>query len=75
MISEMKTASNLSVSLETVASTLPIGMLLFDAQTSGGLLIAVPADKVDAMLIHAKEIDQPLWVVGEVVKGDEIEVV
>ena len=31
MISEMKTASNLSVSLETVASTLPIGMLLFDA--------------------------------------------
>ena len=50
-------------------------MLLFDPQTSGGLLIAVPADKVEALLARAKEIDQPLWVIGEVVEGDEIEVV
>lgn len=50
-------------------------MLLFDPQTSGGLLLAVPADKLDAMLARAGEIDQPLWVVGEVVEGEEILVI
>jgi selenide, water dikinase len=50
-------------------------LLLFDPQTSGGLLLSVPVEKLDAMLSHAKEIDQSLWVVGEVIEGDHIEIV
>jgi selenide, water dikinase len=49
-------------------------MLLFDAQTSGGLLLSVPPDKVDILLNQSKEIGQPLWVVGEVVENRGIEV-
>ena len=49
-------------------------MLLFDAQTSGGLLLSVPREHLDAMLARAKELDQPLWHVGEVVAGEGIEV-
>lgn len=49
-------------------------MLLFDPQTSGGLMMAVPAQNVDAMLQEAKQVQQPLWVVGEVFEGDGIEV-
>jgi selenide, water dikinase len=49
-------------------------MLLFDAQTSGGLLLSVPPDKVDFLLNQSKEIGQPLWVVGEVVAKYGIEV-
>jgi selenide,water dikinase len=50
-------------------------MLLFDPQTSGGLLLSVPADKLDAFLRRAKEVGQPAWVIGEVVEGAGIEVV
>ncbi len=50
-------------------------MLLFDPQTSGGLLFAVPPDNLDHMLRRAKEIDQPLWVIGDVIDGNNIEVV
>jgi selenide,water dikinase len=49
-------------------------MLLFDAQTSGGLLLAVPADRLPAMLKRAAEISQPLWEIGEVISGSGIEV-
>jgi selenide,water dikinase len=49
-------------------------MLLFDAQTSGGLLLAVPPERLDALLSRAKEIEQPLWHVGEVVAGEGIKV-
>ncbi len=50
-------------------------MLLFDAQTSGGLLLSVPTERLDAMLARAKELNQPLWHVGEVVSGAGIEVI
>lgn len=50
-------------------------MLLFDPQTSGGLLLAVPAEKLNALLARAAEIDQPAWVIGEVTEGSRIEVV
>jgi selenide,water dikinase len=49
-------------------------MLLFDPQTSGGLLLAVPAGKLDALLKRAAETGQELWEVGEVVPGTGIEV-
>jgi selenide,water dikinase len=50
-------------------------MLLFDAQTSGGLLLAVPSEVLDDMLARAEQLGQELWMVGEVVEGERIEVV
>ncbi len=50
-------------------------MLLFDPQTSGGLLMAVPADRIDAFLRRGQEIGQPLWEIGEVIPGSGIEVI
>ncbi len=49
-------------------------MLLFDPQTSGGLLLAVPEKKVDAFLEKAEKIHQPVWVIGEARRGKTIEV-
>jgi selenide,water dikinase len=49
-------------------------MLLFDAQTSGGLLLAVPPRSLDELLERAAQVGQPLWVVGEVISGAGIEV-
>jgi len=49
-------------------------MLLFDAQTSGGLLLAVPQERTDAVLTRAKDIHQPAWAIGEVTSGEGLEV-
>jgi selenide,water dikinase len=49
-------------------------MLLFDAQTSGGLLLAVPPEKLPRLLERAAQVGQPLWVVGDVIPGAGIEV-
>jgi selenide,water dikinase len=49
-------------------------MLLFDAQTSGGLLLGVPAEKLSAFLARAAELEQPAWVIGEALAGQGIEV-
>lgn len=50
-------------------------MLLFDAQTSGGLLFALPPERAADALAEAERLGQPLWQVGEVVAGDHIEVI
>jgi len=52
----------------------PSQLLLFDAQTSGGLLLAVPSNKLEAFLSRAAQMDQPAWVIGEVVAGKGITV-
>jgi len=49
-------------------------MLLYDPQTSGGLLLGVPQDKVEAFLKRAKELDQSAWLIGKVKEGREIQV-
>ncbi len=49
-------------------------MLLFDAQTSGGLLLAVPQEKLADFQARAEELDQPIWTIGEVLEGNNIEV-
>jgi selenide,water dikinase len=50
-------------------------MLAFDAQTSGGLLLAVPPGQMGALMERAAQVGQVLWEVGEVVEGEGIEVV
>jgi selenide, water dikinase len=50
-------------------------MLLFDPQTSGGLLLAVAPEKMVALFELAANLDQPLWEIGEVVAGSGIEIV
>ena len=53
----------------------PSQMLLFDAQTSGGLLLCVPPEKLEALMGRAAEVGQVLWEVGEVIAGEGIEVI
>ncbi len=50
-------------------------MLLFDPQTSGGLLLSVPPGKLEAMLERAAQVGQLLWPIGRVLEGAGIEVV
>jgi selenide,water dikinase len=50
-------------------------MLLFDAQTSGGLLLSVPREKLDGLMARAAQVGQVLWEVGEVIEEKHIEVV
>jgi selenide, water dikinase len=50
-------------------------MLLFDPQTSGGLLLAVPRKKLTGFMVRAAEMEQKVWVIGDVVEGDGIDVV
>jgi selenide,water dikinase len=50
-------------------------MLLFDPQTSGGLLLAVPAERLAELLQRAQDLQQPFWDIGEVIDGDQIQVV
>lgn len=47
-------------------------MLLYDPQTSGGLLLAVPSARVDDFMRRASEMAQPVWEIGEVVEGEGI---
>lgn len=49
--------------------------LLHDPQTSGGLLIAVPAGQLNAFLSFCTERGQTAWVIGDVTVGQGIEVV
>ena len=49
-------------------------MLLFDPQTSGGLLLGVPRKNLDSFLARAQEMDQAVWVIGRVEMGTGIEI-
>jgi selenide,water dikinase len=47
-------------------------MLLFDPQTSGGLLLAVNSDRLEDFRLQAEKMSQPIWVIGEVLEGNQI---
>lgn len=47
-------------------------MLLFDPQTSGGLLLSVPEARAAEFLAEAARIEQPAWEIGRVVAGSGI---
>ncbi len=49
-------------------------MLLFDPQTSGGLLLGVPEKQLESFLARAHEMGQAAWVIGRVEMGTGIEV-
>jgi selenide,water dikinase len=49
-------------------------MLLWDAQTSGGLLLAIPAERLAAFQAECAARQQSAWVIGEVTPGHGIEV-
>lgn len=50
-------------------------MLLFDPQTSGGLLLGVASEKMDAFRAAAAELNQPIWEIGDVAEGEGVDVV
>jgi len=49
-------------------------LLLFTPETSGGLLIAVPSEKVDTLVSLFTDDGHPCWIIGEVMDGEGIEV-
>lgn len=51
-----------------------IQMLLFTPETSGGLLLAVPPDKIDALQKRFMDQNHPCWIIGKVVAGHGVQV-
>ncbi len=49
-------------------------MMLFDPQTSGGLLLGMAADKMSTFTARARERGQDTWVIGQVKAGQGIRV-
>ena len=50
-------------------------LLLFTPETSGGLLAAVPSEDLEFLKTLFSEEELPCWVIGEVIKGEGIEVI
>lgn len=53
----------------------PSQMLLFDPQTSGGLLFGVKKENLESFMKRAEEVSQPIWIVGEAHEGKGIEII
>ena len=50
-------------------------LLLFTPETSGGLLVAVPQEKLGTLTALFADAGHPCWVIGEVIEGEGIIVV
>ena len=44
--------------------------LLFDPQTCGGLLATIPAQALDQVLDEFQAVKEPIWRIGEIVRGE-----
>ena len=55
--------------------SMPIEEILFDPQTSGGLLISVHKDDADALLAEMKILEQPCSIVGKVIPREEYNII
>ncbi len=53
----------------------PLANLLYDPQTSGGLLIALPADQAEALRARIEAETGGCWIVGAIEPGDPVVVV
>jgi len=49
-------------------------MILFDPQTSGGLLLSIPAENADDCLQNTMQLGIPLWQIGTVTGSGKIEI-
>lgn len=52
----------------------PEQLLLYDAQTSGGLLLSVPMERIEQFENNAKQTQLDVWRIGDVVEGSGIEI-
>ena len=60
----------------TIASTVPEALqhVLFDPQTSGGLLFAVPTDRAEEVDARFDAAGLPVWRIGNVTQGAGVQV-
>lgn len=61
--------ANRQVRADMLVTEGPDTDLLFDPQTAGGLLAAVPADQADALLAHLLAAGEAAAIIGEVIDG------
>lgn len=50
-------------------------MLLFDPQTSGGLLMGIPEHKLEGFMKEAASMGQKMWDIGKVIDGNSIRII
>jgi len=55
--------------------SMPMEEILFDPQTSGGLLISVHKDDADALLADLQKLEQPCCMVGEVTEREDSNII
>jgi selenide,water dikinase len=49
-------------------------LLLFTPETSGGLLAAIPSEKLNTLLALFAGVNHPCWLIGQVAEGEGVEV-